>query len=321
MALLGAGRMGTYHARAIAERDDLVLAAVCDPDTARAEAVAEECGGRVVASLEELGEVDAAVIAAATSVHEALATDLLGRGVAVLVEKPLAGSTAEARAIAEAAAASGAVCQVGHILRFDPVSRALGRPPERPVYIDVSWVAPFSPRSLDTGVVMDLVIHGLDVVLDWMGDAPERVDAFGAGLVGAHEDLVSVRLAFAGPAVATLRASRLSRTRERVVRLFTPRAYWKLDYGARTAECVRAKGRTGTLGPCEGVPADLAMEDLVEVEPLVVPAEPDALRAQLDAFVKAVRGQGPVVCSAEDGVRSVTVADQVVGALGGASCR
>jgi predicted dehydrogenase len=311
-ALVGAGHMGRFHAQAIAERKDVDLVAVCDVDAARAAAVAAASGARVETDVARLaGEVDAAVIAAATSAHRDAAVVLMERGTAVLIEKPLAGTAREARQIAAAARRTGAVAQVGHILRFDPVTRAAGERAMRPRYVEVSWVAPFSARSMDVGVVMDLVIHGLDLVLHWSGEMPQRVDAVGAVVVGPHEDFVNVRLAFPSGCVATLTASRMSRTRQRVVRIFGRRTYLKLDYGARTVEVVTPQPglaealRAGRLAAAK-------TEELVSVEKIPVESQPDALRAQLASFIEAVRGERPVAVTCDDGARAVEVAEEVV---------
>lgn len=260
--------------------------------------------------------LDAAVIAASTSAHRDLAVGLLERGVGVLVEKPLAATAAEARQIARAARASGAVCQAGHILRFDPVTRAADALDVRPGFVDVSWAAPMTARSMDVGVVMDLATHGIDLVLHWVGEMPERVDACGAHIIGPHEDLVNVRLVFPGGCVATLTASRLSRTRERLIRLFAEDAYVKLDYARGKIEVIRPKAAARDL--VAGAGGALNMEDLISVENPPVEAGPDALRAQLDAFLAAVRGERPVAVSAEQGVRVVEVAERVLAAIGAA---
>ncbi|MCX5682633.1 MAG: Gfo/Idh/MocA family oxidoreductase, partial [Planctomycetota bacterium] len=166
LALIGAGHMGKFHAQAIVDRTDAKLVAVCDVEEARAAAIAGPVGARVVTDVRQLvGQIDAAVIAAATSVHLAVAVPLMEAGVAVLIEKPVAPTTREAREIADAARRTGAVAQVGQILRFDPVTRAIAGLGVRPRFMEVSWATPFSYRSRDVGVIMDLMIHGLDLVL------------------------------------------------------------------------------------------------------------------------------------------------------------
>ena len=318
LALVGAGHMGMYHAGAIAERDDADLVAVCDVDRERAAGVAAAHGAHVVGDVGELaGAVDAAVVAASTSVHEEVALALLEAGIAVLIEKPLAATADEARRIADAARRTGVVAQVGHILRFDPVTRAIAGRRIRPAYVEVSWVSPFSFRSMDTGVVMDVLIHGLDVVLFLAGEMPGRVDAVGGVVVGPHEDFVNVRLQFPGGCVATLSSSRMSRTRQRLVRVFADGAYVKMDYAARTVEWLTPKPNLSDLIRSGAPSAEIGMDDLVAVENVPVETEPDALRAQLASFLAAVRGEGDVAVTVEDGVRAVEVAERVIAAVRG----
>jgi predicted dehydrogenase len=315
LALVGAGHMGKFHAQAIAERPDAQLVAVCDVDEPRAAALAAPAGAKVVTDVRRLaGQIDAAVIAAATSAHLALAVPLMEAGVAVLIEKPLAPTSREAREIADAALQTGAVAQVGHILRFDPVTRAIAALGVRPRFLEVSWMTPFTFRSMDVGVVMDLMIHGLDVVLHLAGESPERVDASGGVVVGPHEDFVSARLAFPSGCVATLTASRMSRTRQRTVRVFSEGSYLKLDYAARTVERMAAK--PGVVEAIRaGQPPAGGMEDLVTVEKLPVEAQPDALRAQLASFLDAARGKHPPAVTLDDGARAVEVAERVIQAV------
>jgi predicted dehydrogenase len=235
-------------------------------------------------------------------------------GVAVLIEKPLAPTAREAREIADAARRTGAVAQVGQILRFDPVTRAIAGLNFKPRFMEVSWAAPFSFRSMDVGVVMDLMIHGLDVVLHLAREMPDRVDASGGVVVGPHEDFVSARLAFPSGCVAMLAASRMSRTRRRIVRVFSEGAYLKLDYGARTVE--RIAMRPGVVEAIwAGQRPGGGMEDFATVEKLPVEAQPDALRAQLASFLDAVRGKHPPAVTLDDGARAVEVAERVIQAV------
>jgi len=365
LALVGAGHMGKFHAQAIAERKDVEFVAVCDVDPARAAAVAGTSGARVETDVRRIaGQVDAAVIAAATSVHREVALALMEKGAAVLIEKPTAATAAEARLIADAARRAGVVAQAGHILRFDPVTRAAapvlsvrapggtatllrgrglsagrqvslggnshghataqpastagragcGRATPRPAFMEISWAAPFSFRSLDVGVVMDVLIHGIDIALYLAGEMPQRVDAVGGVVVGPHEDFVSVRLAFPGGCIANLTASRMSRARQRIVRIFSEGAYLKLDYGARAAEVVTARPGLAEVVR-SGKPPAGGMDDLITVEKLPVESRPDALRAQLASFIEAVRGEHPVAVTLDDGARAVEVAERIMKAV------
>jgi predicted dehydrogenase len=312
VALIGAGHMGKFHAQAIAERPDAELAVVCDVDRARAAQVARAHGARVETDASRLaGAVDAAVIAATTSAHRDLALALLAKGVALLIEKPLAAASAEACQIVQAARQAGTLVQVGHILRFDPVTRAVAGRIGKPGYMEVSWASPFTFRSMDVGVVMDMLIHGLDVVLHFAGETPSRIDAMGGVVVGPHEDFVNVRLEFPGGCVATLTASRMSRSRQRLVRIFSEGAYLKLDYAARTVEMVRPRPGLAEIVR-SGKPPESGMDALIAVEKVPVEPQPDALRAQLASFLAAVRGEAPVAVTAEDGARAVDVAAEIV---------
>jgi predicted dehydrogenase len=312
VALIGAGHMGKFHAQAIAERTDVEFVAVCDVDAARAAAVAAPSGAKPMIGIAALtGEIDAAVIAAATSVHRHLAVPLMAQGVPVLLEKPVAGTAAEAREIADEARRTGVVAQTGHILRFDPVTRAIAGRPLKPKFIEFQWAAPFTFRSMDVGVVMDVGIHGLDLILSLVGEMPSRIDAVGGVVVGPHEDFVNVRLEFPGGCVAVMSASRISRSRERQVRIFADGAYVKLDYQNRTAEWLTPKPGLADLAKQVPPPA-AGMDALVTVEKLAIEAKPDGLRAQLASFLEAVRGEHPPVCSLDDGARAVDVAEQII---------
>jgi predicted dehydrogenase len=231
--------------------------------------------------------VDAVVLAAATSAHPALALPLIRAGVPLLVEKPLAGTAAEARQIARAAERADALLQVGHILRFDPVTRALGGRTFRPTHVSVLWRSPFTGRSTDVSVVMDLAIHGIDLVLKWAGGMPRKVTAGGRTIHGPHADEVEARLEFAGGCAVDLVASRVSPDRERRIRITAGSETIELDYAARTVD-----GRA-------------------------VATEPDALTAQMNAFLAAVRGEAPVAVSADEGARAVEVAERIHEAIAG----
>jgi len=286
IALVGAGHMGRLHARTIAARADARLVAVCDVDATAAAALAETYGARALGEVEGLaGAVDAVVLAAATSAHRDLALPLIRAGVPLLVEKPLAGTAAEAREIARAAERAEAVLQVGHILRFDPVTRAMAGRTFRPTQVSVSWRSPFTGRSTDISVVMDLAIHSIDLALKWAGRMPQEVTAKGRTVKGPHTDEVEAHLEFADGCAADLVASRVSETRERRIRITAAGETIELDYAARTV-------RWGS-------------------EALPVEAGPDALTAQMNAFLAAVRGEAPVAVSADEGARAVEVAEQI----------
>ena len=178
-------------------------------------------------------DVEAVSVAVPTALHHAVALPLLRRGVSVLVEKPMVRTLEEGRDLIAAAEASGAVLQVGHVERFNPAVRALERHRIRPRFIEAARVAPFSFRSADVGVVLDLMIHDLDIVLHLAGSEPVRVEAVGVPVLTAHEDIANARIVFANGCVANLTASRVATKTERKLRVFSPDSYLVVDFGKR----------------------------------------------------------------------------------------
>lgn len=301
------------------------LVAVVDFDRDRAQAVADEYGCKaldsVAALLEQCPEVRAATVAVPTQYHAQTATPLLERGVACLVEKPIAGSAEEARAIAKTAKQHNTPLQIGHTERFNPAVRALAALGLTPKYIEVIRVSPMTFRSLDVGVVMDMMIHDLDVVISLVGRPIIDVQAVGTSLLGEHEDLCDARLTFEGGCVVTLKGSRVALGTERKLKLFSDDAYVSLDYGTREGTIVRRSAHAEALKDIQQKLAagqdlsDLNYLDLVNVEPLTfdLPAgEEDQLTAQATAFVKAIRSGGPPVVTADQACASVDAAERIV---------
>lgn len=224
MAVIGCGHLGTIHARLLASRDDVDLVAVVDPVPEGRNRVAESHGCQPLADPRELaGRVDAAVVAAPTGLHAEVSLPLLEAGIDLLVEKPLAVSVEDARAITVAARRLGRIVSVGHVERFNPAWRsALARAGEVS-YLEARRLAPFTFRSLDVGVVHDLMIHDIDLVLSLAPGRLDRIEARGLLATGGHEDAVRARLTFASGLVADLIASRISPRAERTVSMWTDR--------------------------------------------------------------------------------------------------
>ena len=233
-AVVGVGRMGRHHARIYRELSESRLVAVVDPDPERREAAVSDLGCHAYPDLESLLEsesrLDAVSIATPTVHHAPAALRLLDRGVACLVEKPLAASSEDAALIARTAAEKGVICQVGHTERFNPAVRAVADLGLRPRFIEVDRVAPMSFRSVDVGVVFDLMIHDLDIVLMMCGSPLQDVRAVGVSVLGEHEDVANARLLFEDGCVANLTVSRLAMKTERKLRVFSDAAYITLDY-------------------------------------------------------------------------------------------
>jgi len=299
VGVVGVGALGQHHARVYAELPEARLVGVVDRDAARAEAVAGRHGCRVFASLEALAaEVDAVSVAVPTADHHQVATALLEAGRHVLVEKPVTTTLAQADALIALAARRDLRLQVGHVERFNPALEILRRAAPRPRFVEAHRLGAFSPRSLDIDVVLDLMIHDLDIVLDLDGSEPVQVDAVGVPVLTPRVDIANARLRFASGLIANLTASRVSADRVRKFRVFAPRTYVSVDLAAREARVFRLTG---------GDAADPEIE--METSPA---SSEEPLRRQLAAFVDAVTaGRRPVV-SGEDGRRALALATTIL---------
>jgi predicted dehydrogenase len=243
VAVVGVGHMGRLHARNLASRDDCRLGFVLDIDPRRTARAAAEFAAEPARSLAEVAAgSDAAVVAVPTSAHHAVAGELLERGIHVLVEKPIAATVDEADALIASAERARRVLATGHVERFNPIFEATRGEIQGPVFVEAHRLAPFVPRSLDIDVILDLMIHDLDLLLAVHPGPIERVDASGAAVVTAREDIANARIAFADGAVANVTASRVSRERMRRIRFFSTRSYHSLDLFGRRAETVRLVG-------------------------------------------------------------------------------
>ena len=309
VGVIGVGALGRHHARHLAALDEVRLVGVCDTDAARAAAVAEEFGTSGFTDLDDLlGRVEAVTIAVPTPAHAVVGLQALGHGVPVLMEKPLTATILEANELIGAAACRGLQLQVGHIERYNRAVRAAEPFLDGPRYIESQRLAPFQPRGTDVAVVLDLMIHDLDLVLHLTGGAEAtEVRASGLPLLSSHLDLANARVEFANGAVALATASRVSRERVRRLRLFQPNGYFSLDLASGGGEFMRVRRDwvpgTGT-----------ALTDVVERVPLEAP-EADALLLELKSFVHAVRGQRPVVVSGEEGRAALALALRVADAV------
>ncbi len=302
IAVVGVGHLGQHHARIAAQSPFADLVAVVDPGEARGREIAERHGTRWVPTLAEiLPEVDAVQIAAPTGFHQALGLEALAASRHVLMEKPLAASLPEGRALLEAlgrarASRPGLVAAVGHLERFNPAVVALRGAGFRPKFVEAIRVSPFPMRSLEVDVVMDVMIHDLDLLLALVGRPVADVEAVGVPVLTRHADLVNARVKFEGGAFATVTASRVAQKKERTLRAFAEHAYAKLDFAAQKLEILRlVMGETGPEVRPETV-------DIEEGEPL---------KLEIEAFHQACLGQGGDVVTWEEGLEAMRVADQV----------
>jgi predicted dehydrogenase len=294
IGVVGAGVFGRYHALKAAAGARSRFVGCFDPDAARAAAVAAEAQGAAFARLDALvAASDAVVVASPTRFHAEAAMAALAAGRPVLVEKPIAATLEEADAMAALAAARGLVVQVGHVERFSAVRAAIGRVIDRPLFIEALRIAPFRPRGTDVSVMLDLMIHDIDLALSLCPAPLVQIDATGAPVItAAEEDIGNARLRFADGCVATITASRISLKSERKMRIFARDRYVSADFQNRKLFVVR---RTG-----EG-PSDFAMEEQGYTEH-------DSLAAEQAAFVASVLDGAPVLVDAAAGRRALEAA-------------
>jgi len=318
-AVVGVGHMGRHHVRIYSELAETKLVAVVDANLERANEYARKFAAQAFADIEPvIDQVDLVSIAVPTVAHLQTAKPFIEAGKAVLIEKPLAGNVEEGRRIVDLAEKHGVVVQVGHTERFNPVVRAINKMGIRPRFIESQRVSPFTFRSADVGVVMDMMIHDIDIVLSLTGQPVAQVEAVGVSVLGPHEDIANARLTFADGCVANLTGSRLALKTERRIRVFSEQAYLSLDYQKKTGVAIKKDANLDVLKIAreqnlENL-AQLAGGDyskLVKIEPLSFTDE-EPLRAELLAFVEAVRTNSRPVVSARDGLDAVETADRIV---------
>lgn len=309
VGVVGVGALGQHHARHFGAMHGATLVGVYDVDGDRARRVAAEAGTRAFDSLGELlAAVRAVVVAVPTVAHREVGLECLGRGVSVLMEKPLASTLAEADELLAEAARHEVVFAVGHIERFNRAIRAAMRYLERPMFLEGIRLAPFQPRGTDVAVVLDLMIHDLDLANHLVGGAASTdIRASGVSVLSPHLDMVNARVEFEGGAVASVTASRVARERVRRLRIFQPSGYFSLDLaaGAGTFMRLREGWRPGT---------GASLQEIVETVELRAP-EADAMGLELAAFVAAVRGDQAAVVSASEGRTALALALEVSAAV------
>lgn len=304
VAVVGVGRLGGFHAEKYAGIESCELVGVSDIDGARAEEVARRLGVRAFADYRELlSKVDAVSIAAPTENHLEIGEAFLRAGVHVLVEKPIAMDSAEADILVEAARSGGLILQVGHLERFNPAVVALEGRLTAPLFIESYRLSPFPERSTDIDVILDLMIHDIDIIMNLVGEAePVDIKAMGIPVITQNVDMANARLRFAGGCVANVTASRVSTERRRSIRIFQHDSIISIDYAAQHISITRAV-KAGAEGP-----GSLQDEELV-IE------KKDSLLEEIKSFVEScLRGTGPLV-SGEAGRRALVVAERIQGSV------
>ena len=302
-AVVGCGHFGRHHADKYAACAGARLVAVVDRDEAAARSLADRLGVQALTDAGDLpGLADAASVAVPTSSHLEVASRLLERGLHVLVEKPLATTLADASALIALAARHERILQVGHLERFNAAVLALGHVIDRPLFIESHRIAPFSERGTDVDVVLDLMIHDIDLIQLLVGRPLAAVDAVGVPVLSGRDDIANARLRFTGGCVANVTASRVSFKSEWRIRLFQRDAYISIDFSAGSATIAR-KDPAGS-----GIVPGIALEQRSL-------GANDALMLEIEAFVAAIRGERPVAVSGEDGRLALDTALQITAAL------
>ena len=286
------------------------LVGVVDPDTARADAVARDFGCRSFGSIDQLitthSEVQAASVAVPTIHHLSAAKQLMEAGIDVLIEKPLAISLAEVDELIRVAKQLGRIGQVGHLERFNPAVRATLPVITRPMFFEVHRLSVFTPRSLDVDVVLDLMIHDLDIVLSFVNSPVREIRAVGLPILSGKVDIANVRLEFESGCVANFTASRVSTERVRKLRFFQPKQYVSLDYG-------RQDVLVFSVGPGDASGTPSANPQIQVVKPPTTSEEP--LHAELKSFLDSVQRRSTPTVTLEDGRRALSVALDIVASI------
>jgi len=299
-AVIGVGHLGRFHAQKYAVLAEAELVAVVDANEENRARVAAETGCRAVADYRELlGEVDAVSIATPTPLHYPIARDCLDHGLHVLVEKPITTTLEEARSLVETAARLGRVLQVGHLERFNAAILALAGTLRTPRFVESHRLAPFKERGTDVNVVLDLMIHDIDLIQSLVGAPIESIDAVGSSVFSAGLDIANARIRYANGCVANTTASRVSMKMERKLRLFQDDAYISIDLQQKVLTIVR-KPPAGTDVPKGQVLIEERTYD-----------QGDALLQEIEAFLHSIRTGTPPVVSGEDGLRALETATRI----------
>lgn len=294
----GTGSMGRNHARCFSVLEGVELAAIYDQDIERARAVADEFGGVAVNSLEELAERAQAIsVAVPTVAHREVGVKLMELGSDVLMEKPIANSLEDARALIEKSNELGRIFQVGHIERFNPVMKELESRLNEPKFIEAHRLSPFPNRSMDIGVVLDVMIHDLEIILHLVKSPIESIDAVGVNVLTHREDIANARIRFENGCVANVTASRISPERMRKLRVFQGDCYLSLDY----------QGQSG----------EMYWKDGMEIKKSEVAVERDEpLKLELAAFVECVAQGGTPAVTGQAGADALDVALEITNKIG-----
>jgi len=322
-AVVGAGKMGAIHAKVYDQLPQSDFVGVVDIDTGRAERLAEQYGCLAFTDCGDiLGKVDAVTIAAPTVAHQKLARIFIENNVAVMIEKPLAANVKEGRKIVELAKKNKTVAAVGHSERCNPVVQAMKRFDIEPKFIEATRISPYPFRSSDIGVVLDVMIHDIDIILSLAASKIKKIDAVGVNVIGEKEDICNARIVFENGCIANVTASRLALKTERKVRVFSRQAYLSVDYFKKSGIIIKADPNVNAVNWIkerqDAGDFDLTTvnwPDLLHIEQLHID-DKEPLRLEQEAFLEAVadKTQKPEV-SAEEGLAAMECAEKILASI------
>lgn len=300
VGVIGVGALGQHHARVYSTLPDTTLVGVVDPFPGRAEQIAAPLGARVFANYSDLfDKVDAVSIATPTTLHAKIGEQFLKEGVHVLVEKPISHTLEDADRLIDAARKNNRVLQVGHLERFNPAVVQLREMVRKPRFFEAHRMGLFSPRSLDIDVVLDLMIHDLDIICQLVQSPVAQVNAVGIAILTNRIDIANTRIHFEDGCVANVTASRVSMEKIRKLRLFQKQEYISLDYTRQDVSVFSLKRKP------EGNFPDIVSRKMT-------PERKEPLREELNAFLNAARGLQPVECTGEEGRKALGLALQIL---------
>ncbi len=309
VGVVGAGSLGFHHIRILRDLPGIRFSGFTETRPERASEVEKELGVKAHASLDDLlADSDAVVIVVPTSAHFSVASAGIEKGKHVFIEKPITTTLEEADALLELARQKGVIVQIGHIERFNRAVRAALPYVKKPRFIDSERLAPFSPRGSDVAVVLDLMIHDIDLLLTLVGSGAKEISAVGVPVLTPMLDIANARVTFTSGAVANITSSRISREKKRKIRIFQQSGYLSLDLAAGTGEFFRLRSDIDPLA-LRSAPADItAFVDRIKLE---APAG-EPLKLELESFVAALKGEGPVVVTGDEGRLALGVALRIV---------
>jgi predicted dehydrogenase len=298
VAVIGVGYLGTFHAQKYAASQKAELVGVVDIDVNRARDVAKQLGVPAWTDYRHLfGKVQCASVAVPTQAHYEVTGALLQNGVDVLVEKPIAASTEEGKQLVQLARQKGRILQVGHLERFNPAIRALDGILREPKFIECHRLSPFLERGTDVDVVLDLMIHDIDVIASLVHSPVDRVEAIGVAVLTDKPDIANARITFANGCIANVTSSRVSLRRERKIRFFQHDTYISIDYDQKRAQVYHKPAKGGRWQDIRG--------ETIEMK------EGDALADEIASFLDAVEGRTPPVVGGEEGLRALEIASMI----------